>query len=533
MHKKMIPCALLVSLMATACSINASAQHVLDIQDSVKRNIYLIRARISDKGTATRVLTGFRVRGLRGFVTALHGVADADSRGDIRVFGLDDAPQFKGKMHIALVDVEHDVAFLTSNDSTTISDDGLDADTSQNWIHLRQLRMFSHPFGISSVVSSRVALRETPRQQLRELVPPTDFDALGERGSPHIDGFVISVEDVLHPGDSGSPLLDDSGHVIGVSNGGLGGGSTKICWAIPWCEIHWYRPDTSRVLKRLQSQNPTFLFSLDGESTTRPNGARNELQKDSVDYNVDGFIAQAGRGDVRLVEKFLDAGMFVDVQDANGFTALMMAARNGRVDIVVALLRRDANVHMRDDRGRTAMLIALERWHAEVADLLREAGSGSYDLQPETTRTRASVYLMIHTTTTGSATIDFSSKMVTIFDVPIYAGFGIRGAYLSSYSYDYNAIWISGNVGIPIVRYYNGGMIEMDLSWGKAVTGAMWSDRYGLNIVGQIPLSHAVSLITCIGWSGWTQLILDRIGQRSEIFEAIGLGAGVEYRFQF
>jgi ankyrin repeat protein len=69
------------------------------------------------------------------------------------------------------------------------------------------------------------------------------------------------------------------------------------------------------------------------------------------------------------------AGAEVDApQNSSGWTDLMGAAMNGKVDTVKALLDAEANVLIKDDFGKTALNHAEEEdVNEEVITLLREA----------------------------------------------------------------------------------------------------------------------------------------------------------------
>jgi ankyrin repeat protein len=71
----------------------------------------------------------------------------------------------------------------------------------------------------------------------------------------------------------------------------------------------------------------------------------------------------------------LDAGVEVNARYAHEATALMWAAAYGHLDTVNLLLGRSAAHAPQDDRGKTALAIAIEQGHAAVVEALRAAGA--------------------------------------------------------------------------------------------------------------------------------------------------------------
>jgi ankyrin repeat protein len=55
-------------------------------------------------------------------------------------------------------------------------------------------------------------------------------------------------------------------------------------------------------------------------------------------------------------------------------TALILAARRGHLQTVQALLRREANVHLKDKNGLTALMWACKRGHDAIIPLLIASG---------------------------------------------------------------------------------------------------------------------------------------------------------------
>lgn len=71
------------------------------------------------------------------------------------------------------------------------------------------------------------------------------------------------------------------------------------------------------------------------------------------------FFYGARNGDIELITTFLDAGVNIDYQNAQGYSALMVAAFRGQKVIIKELLSRNANTCLEDKRGNTALMAAI------------------------------------------------------------------------------------------------------------------------------------------------------------------------------
>jgi ankyrin repeat protein len=87
------------------------------------------------------------------------------------------------------------------------------------------------------------------------------------------------------------------------------------------------------------------------------------------------MIYAAGNGNAASVQALLDAGIDAKVRYANDVTALMWAAAYGKLDSVKLLIARGADVDAKDNRGKTALTIAIEEKQGAVVDALRAAGA--------------------------------------------------------------------------------------------------------------------------------------------------------------
>jgi uncharacterized protein len=84
-----------------------------------------------------------------------------------------------------------------------------------------------------------------------------------------------------------------------------------------------------------------------------------------------------------LVELLLAAGADAKTTLRGGETALMTAARTGKIGPVKALLARGAEVDAKEKRGQTALMWAAAEGHATVVELLLQAGADFRSTLPD------------------------------------------------------------------------------------------------------------------------------------------------------
>ena len=119
-------------------------------------------------------------------------------------------------------------------------------------------------------------------------------------------------------------------------------------------------------------------------------GVRRALQRGAAleSRNAEGFTAvciAAERGHASVVEVLCDAGLDPAQRGGGGWTPLMWAARNGHLECVAALCRRAAptgnggtsalDLDATNDNGSTAVMVAATCGHAAVIASLAEAGA--------------------------------------------------------------------------------------------------------------------------------------------------------------
>jgi ankyrin repeat protein len=103
----------------------------------------------------------------------------------------------------------------------------------------------------------------------------------------------------------------------------------------------------------------------------------------SVNWGRLPLICAAKYGNTAVVEKLLKKGADVNAIDAQGWTALAIAAYNGHTDCVKVLLEYKPNLNQEtfgiylfagdNQVGRTALYLARQNGHTEIVQLLEAA----------------------------------------------------------------------------------------------------------------------------------------------------------------
>ena len=109
--------------------------------------------------------------------------------------------------------------------------------------------------------------------------------------------------------------------------------------------------------------------------TTRINSEQKPASDPPADASIELLIDAAIRGDLKSLRAALAQGIHPDAKDNDGDTALMLAAYNGHVDIVAALLEAKADLWIKDRGGKTATDLAVSKGNVEVVRLLEQVRS--------------------------------------------------------------------------------------------------------------------------------------------------------------
>ena len=94
-----------------------------------------------------------------------------------------------------------------------------------------------------------------------------------------------------------------------------------------------------------------------------PSADAEEVRAQLQDYYFDA----ARRGDVPMLETFIEAGYSLDTRDEKGYTALILAAYHGHGPAVERLLAAGADACAQDERGNTALMGAIFKGEVQIA----------------------------------------------------------------------------------------------------------------------------------------------------------------------
>ena len=100
----------------------------------------------------------------------------------------------------------------------------------------------------------------------------------------------------------------------------------------------------------------------------------------SAGHPNDLLFDAARKGDVSYISELIIKGIDVNIQNAQGFTPLVLAVYAGHLDASKVLLAAKANVNGQDVSGNTALMGVSFKGNSDIARLLIERGA-DVDLQ--------------------------------------------------------------------------------------------------------------------------------------------------------
>lgn len=139
--------------------------------------------------------------------------------------------------------------------------------------------------------------------------------------------------------------------------------------------VHAARAEHNNTADIWQSPPEAFqhFAARPGTDWTPPTDAvKFELNKRGILCTPEGFFEAAEMGNRAAVALFIEAKTSTEIRDNRGWTPLMMAAFNGRDEIVDLLIQNDADVNALDQGGNSALHWAAFGGHTACAKRLIE-----------------------------------------------------------------------------------------------------------------------------------------------------------------
>jgi type II secretory pathway predicted ATPase ExeA len=103
--------------------------------------------------------------------------------------------------------------------------------------------------------------------------------------------------------------------------------------------------------------------------------ARAQLAQMGIPVNERALLDSIEARNAHVAELLLAAGVSANAKDKQGWTALMLAARDNQADLMQALLARGANVNAKNTMGGTALIMAALNNHPAIVQILLNKGA--------------------------------------------------------------------------------------------------------------------------------------------------------------
>lgn len=109
-------------------------------------------------------------------------------------------------------------------------------------------------------------------------------------------------------------------------------------------------------------------------------GVNADVTSQKITHGRTALMEATLEENLELIEYLIQAGANVDLEDAQGVTALMEASGNNCFNSAKILLKNKCNMKIINKNGQTALDIAIQEGHSEIIDLLK--GYSSKDSIP-------------------------------------------------------------------------------------------------------------------------------------------------------
>lgn len=106
-----------------------------------------------------------------------------------------------------------------------------------------------------------------------------------------------------------------------------------------------------------------------------PEGYKAEIEQKGIPYSNEAFFKAVQGGDRELVASFIKAGIDINAKEEDGRTALLIAVEKRDAGMAALLADNGADVNARDVDGYTALMYVAYKGNLELAELLLNHGA--------------------------------------------------------------------------------------------------------------------------------------------------------------
>ncbi len=155
-----------------------------------------------------------------------------------------------------------------------------------------------------------------------------------------------------------------------------------------------YKAPMIRLRRRateVSDSKATRAVTRDGpDAASRPAGRAERMAREKRQEQL--FMAVRA-GDSNSVRRLLSEGTDINAPDRRGWTALMYAAANNRIDIANIFMASGGDVNARDNVGWTPLMVAVGNGHPQMVELLLKHGANreARDLYGQTAAMKAAL----------------------------------------------------------------------------------------------------------------------------------------------
>jgi len=139
--------------------------------------------------------------------------------------------------------------------------------------------------------------------------------------------------------------------------------------------MSWHRHRGQKPMPPAPAQNPIVMAISNCDKNHLRHLLASGGKPDAAHGDTCPLVFATRCGALDIVVLLLDHHAVIDTPDAQGQTALMVAATGDRLDILETLLARGADIHRGDKHGNTALIYAVLNKNHPAVEKMIQAGA--------------------------------------------------------------------------------------------------------------------------------------------------------------